>query len=401
MNFWFYYIKGYLQIKLSGIAPERFLNLCHNRGYHIWNIHYDQGCYTCCMLLSDFREIRPLARKTCTRVRIVSRCGVPFWMRYHWKRKGAIIGITLFFVLLYVMSDYLWAIDIQGNKRYTDDTLLQFIYSTGISHGMKHDAIACEELEKAIRNQYNDITWVSARIDGTRLVVQVKENDTNLSEVIEDHTPADLVADADGVIRSIITRAGTPLVHAGDEVKKGDVLISGLITIYNDYGDPAFWHETRADGDIILEYSAYYEKTISRNQSRRVYYKETGRLFAAFGSWHLQILPFLPPGDQSYDRVEETHQLCLYDNFYLPVYFGTVTRRYYQMEAFRCTDEELQRQAEYMIQTDMTRLENLGVEIIQNNVTITLQENECICRGELLLWKSVGEYRNLSSEYQM
>ncbi|WP_260681203.1 sporulation protein YqfD, partial [Klebsiella pneumoniae] len=88
-------------------------------------------------------------------MRVVGRYGLPFRLRRHWKRKGAVAGITLFFVLLYMMSDYLWAIDIEGNTRYTDDTLLQFIYSTGISHGMKYDTIACEELEKAIRNQYN------------------------------------------------------------------------------------------------------------------------------------------------------------------------------------------------------------------------------------------------------
>lgn len=401
MNFWFSYIKGYVRIKLTGIAPERFLNLCHNRGYRIWNIQCEKGCYTCCMLLPELWQIRPLARKTCTRVRIASRHGLPFRLKRHWKRKGAILGITLFFALLYLMSDYLWAIDIEGNTRYTDDTLLQFIYSTGITHGMKHDAIACEELEKAIRSQYNDITWVSARIDGTRLVVQVKENDTSLSEVVKDDTPADLVSDAEGIVRSIITRAGTPVARVGDEIHQGDVLISGLITIYNDYGEPAFWHQTRADGDIILEYSTYYEKEIPRTYSRRVYYQESSRPFVVFGSWHIQGLPFFSAGDRSYDRVEESHQLCIYDNFYLPVYFGTISRRYYQMEEVRYTDEELTRKAEYAIQRDMTDLENLGVEIIQNNVTITLQENSCICQGELLLWKSVGEYRDLSSEYEM
>ena len=178
MNFWYRYISGYVRVSLEGIAPERFLNLCHNRGYAIWDIRYGKERNTCCMLLQDFLQIRPLARKTGTKVRVLHRYGAPFAMRRHWKRKGAILGITLFFVLLYLMSDHIWAIDVEGNHRYTEDTLLQFVASTGISHGMKRDAVSCEELEKAIRNQYEDITWVSARIDGTRLVVQIKENDT-------------------------------------------------------------------------------------------------------------------------------------------------------------------------------------------------------------------------------
>ena len=145
---------------------------------------------------------------------------------------------------------------------------------------------------------------------------------------MKDDTPADLVSDAEGIVRSIITRAGTPVARVGDEIHQGDVLISGLITIYNDYGEPAFWHQTRADGDIILEYSTYYEKEIPRTYSRRVYYQESSRPFVVFGSWHIQGLPFFSAGDRSYDRVEESHQLCIYDNFYLPVYFGTISRRY-------------------------------------------------------------------------
>ena len=197
MNFWYRYISGYVRVSLEGIAPERFLNLCHNRGYAIWDIQYGKERNTCCMLLQDFLQIRPLARKTGTKVRVLHRYGAPFAIRRHWKRKGAILGITLFFVLLYLMSDHIWAIDVEGNHRYTEDTLLQFVTSTGISHGMKRDAISCEDLEKAIRNQYGDITWVSARIDGTRLVVQIKENDTGVSVTAKESEPFRSLIDPD------------------------------------------------------------------------------------------------------------------------------------------------------------------------------------------------------------
>lgn len=398
MNFWYRYISGYVRVSLEGIAPERFLNLCHNRGYAIWDIQYGKERNTCCMLLQDFLQIRPLARKTGTKVRVLHRYGAPFAMRRHWKRKGAILGITLFFVLLYLMSDHIWAIDVEGNHRYTEDTLLQFVTSTGISHGMKRDAISCEDLEKAIRNQYGDITWVSARIDGTRLVVQIKENDTGVSVTAKESEPADLVADFDGKIRSIVTRTGTPMVHVGDQVQKGDVLISGLLNIYDEGGGVAATHEVRADGDIVVEYRTHYERQILRSGSRRVYDREAKRWFAMFGGWRIQLLPFLPVGEREFDRVEESGQLCLLDNFYLPVYYGRVRQRFYRKESFFYTDEQLQALAEYQIYADLSQLENLGVEIIQNNVTITLRENDCICQGELVLWKSIGTYRQVSVE---
>ena len=31
------YFRGYVHVKLTGYAPERFLNLCGNRNILIWN----------------------------------------------------------------------------------------------------------------------------------------------------------------------------------------------------------------------------------------------------------------------------------------------------------------------------------------------------------------------------
>ena len=119
-----------------------------------------------------------------------------------------------------------------------------------------------------------------------------------------------------------------------------------------------------------------------------------------FGGWRVQLLPFLPVGEREFDRVEESGQLCLLDNFYLPVYYGRVRQRFYRKESFFYTDEQLQALAEYQIYADLSQLENLGVEIIQNNVTITLRENDCICQGELVLWRTIGTYRQISAEEQ-
>ena len=45
---------------------------------------------------------------------------------------------------------------------------------------------------------------------------------------------ADLIAAHDGKVISIVTREGTPQVHAGAKVKKGDVLISGKVEVIGD-----------------------------------------------------------------------------------------------------------------------------------------------------------------------
>ena len=41
----------------------------------------------------------------------------------------------------------------------------------------------------------------------------------------------DLAAPKDGMVVSIVTRSGVPLVSAGMEVKKGDILVEGGVPI--------------------------------------------------------------------------------------------------------------------------------------------------------------------------
>ena len=64
----------------------------------------------------------------------------------------------LAFASLYVMSLFVWDIDFAGNMRYTDSYLLQFVKNEGYKPGMKISNVACDRLEKRLRNEFDDIT---------------------------------------------------------------------------------------------------------------------------------------------------------------------------------------------------------------------------------------------------
>lgn len=54
----------------------------------------------------------------------------------------------------------------------------------------------------------------------------MKNNEKKETEGINSaNLPTDLIADKNGVITSMITRKGVPMVSVGDTVKKGDLLV--------------------------------------------------------------------------------------------------------------------------------------------------------------------------------
>ena len=58
------FIRGYVQIKVWGFAPERFLNLCSSKNILLWDIRRDGDIYYMCISLSGFKQLKAIARKT-------------------------------------------------------------------------------------------------------------------------------------------------------------------------------------------------------------------------------------------------------------------------------------------------------------------------------------------------
>jgi similar to stage IV sporulation protein len=100
----FRWIRGYLLIRLKGQSPERFINLCSNRGIFLWNLQNVDGDYECYIMIKDYKKLKPVARKTGTIPLIKRRQGLPFLVQQYKSRKGFLLGILLFCFILYVLS---------------------------------------------------------------------------------------------------------------------------------------------------------------------------------------------------------------------------------------------------------------------------------------------------------
>lgn len=72
------YVRGYLQIRVSGSSVERFLNACSHRGIYLWGLRPVGQAYEMNITIKGFRQLKPVLRKTGTRVVIIKRTGLPF-----------------------------------------------------------------------------------------------------------------------------------------------------------------------------------------------------------------------------------------------------------------------------------------------------------------------------------
>lgn len=398
-----YYAYGYVKIQIYGTSPERFLNLCRHHKIQIWGLCPNQYTYEMYISVQDFKKLRTISRKTRTRIKIIEKRGVPFFVFRHRHRKLFLVSSVLCLILIFQYSSYIWDIHFSGNEKWTDSVLLEFLEELNVEPGIKKAKIDCAEIAAEIRKEYNDIVWVSVSIDGSCMKVKVKENEDTLltkkqkeTETVitkSEEMPKDIIATQDGIITNMITRQGVPLVQVGDEVKKGDILVSGRIDVKDDSAQVVDYQYCQADADIFADTEKEYKNYINRIYKEKIYLEKQERR-----KWYLSINGYtffvgtIKNNKKERKEIWRTeYQLKFGENFYLPITYGKMILKMYTEIEKSYTNEEIQQ----ILSRDFTNflhdLEKKGIQIRENSVKIRCYENYASAEGALYLNQNITE----------
>ena len=392
-----WYLKGYVRIRVSGYSPERFLNACRYKNIYIWDLKRVCGAYEMNLSASGFHRLKEIIRKTGTKVCIIRRSGLPFLFHRYRKRHILFPGFILCICLILFMTRYIWGIDIRGNLSYTDDTLKKFLASEQIKNGMKKTNVDCQKIVRDLRRTYDGIIWVSASIDGCRLVIQIKENEDGLADNSTisriNNQSTDIIADTDCTITSITTRTGIAQVKKGVQVKKGDLLVSGQIPICNDAKEITGYSPCRSDADISGETCIPYQKTLSKNYFEKEYYKSryhfiqkkeyavrAGRYMIRIGSVK-NTYPYF----EKHIFQWQFRPLNIF-----PLTFEEITVTPYRKRHKNYTKAQIRKILSEDFQNYCKEMKKKGVEIIQNDVKIYTGSETYYAKGTLKIRCSVG-----------
>lgn len=395
------WLQGYLLVRLKGMSTERFINLCSNRYIYLWNLKVNEEEYEFQIKLKDYYRLKPLARKTGTLPLVRKRYGFPFLINRYRKRSGYALGFLMFAVILYILSLFIWDINVTGGYTYTQEAMVKFLRNSDIYPGLQKKEIDCQAIEDLIRHSYNDIGWVSAEIKGTRLIVKITETNMPVPAVTATEN-CHIIAAKDCIIVRIVPRTGTPLVSIGDVVKKGDIMVSGVVDIVGDNGVLLRKEPVIADADIIGKTFYEYSDKFSLNYKEKIYTGNEKKSFSL--EFFLRKINFYRPRIPyaKYDIIGNEFTLHLNDEFYLPVSLNRNRYLEYYEENKKYTEDEAKAQAEKRLNRFIKKLEDKDVVIVENNVEIAVKGNVCTANGKLVVLESVKDFKAIDdSEWRI
>lgn len=384
---WF---RGYVRIKVWGRAPERFLNLCSHREILLWDISKKEEAYSMCISLKAFRRLKDIARKTGVRVVITERVGLPFLMPVLRARVVFCVGGIGAIVFWCVSSLFVWDIECSGNYQITDEVILGFLETQDISVGMRKSEVDIQALEKALRREFNKITWTSAKFNGTRLHISIKENDVPLKpQLIRSEGASHLIAEYDGTITSMIVRSGVPVAGIGDYVREGMILVEGKIPITAEDGTIKAYQYVEADADIMLEHIIKYNENLPHDYIQKEYTgRQKKRGFIRFGEWELKLAestPFL-----LYDSVIVEKVPFLLKKLGIPIGWGSMLSREYLNVEHSYRPEEVKTILTEKMLHFFENLSQKGVHIIEKNVRIESDGKQWVMEAEIKVEEPVN-----------
>ena len=359
------YLRGYVIIIVEGYFIEKFLNICTRRQILLWDVRVQkEQIVTMKLSIKGFKLLRPIARKTKCRVRILKKIGLPFIFNRYRRRKAFFAGAILFVALIYVMTSFIWSVEITGNKELETSQLENVLAQHGIRTGVLKYSINTDNAVTGMLLGVKDISWISIHVRGTKVKVELRER-IMVPEIVPQNVPCDIVALKDGFIKQVIATEGVEAVGEGDTVKKGQVLISGQIPLK---GEEQKYRLVHAMGTVWAR--TWYEEQVPVNLTA-VERLRTGNSInnnsLILFSWKVDIL-HKKNKFQNYTNIEVRKKLSIGEDLVFP--FEWVSVRFMEEKLVQATiNEEDAREAavENAYQKVIEQLPE-GTEIIKKNV---------------------------------
>ena len=211
---------------------NRFIKKCIDNNINLYNISYKKDKIIVLIDVKDYLKIKRL--NYYSKIRVVKYDGLLNIKKIIKDNMFYISVIFLSFIWMNLLTNYIVDIKIIHSNSGIRRLLKEELDKNNVKRFSL--AYSFEELDnitkKILADNKNNLEWVSIKKDGMKYIVRAEERIIKSEEVSD--KPRDIVASKDAYITKVISSKGNVLVRQGEYVKKGTVLISGKITLYED-----------------------------------------------------------------------------------------------------------------------------------------------------------------------
>lgn len=385
-------LRGSVRLEVEGAFPERFLNLCAQRGILFWNVEWMETTrLRLTVTRRGSRQAAALGERTLCIVTPAGRKGMPYFLARFRKRYAFWVGMGLSMAAVCVLSSFVLTIEVKGNTTVPTAQILTELRRQGLGIGTFGPGLDERTVGNKVLLQLPQLSWLSINLYGTRAEVLVREA-VEAPELVDAQEYGSVVARASGIVTRVEALTGEAVVKVGDTVLEGETLISGTVHLEGPaYSDkPEIGQiQVRASGRVYARtWRTMAAQLPLEAQVKRYTGEETnlwsvtalGRRTDFFGKGGISF--------DRYDKISRTWTLTLPGGEEMPLAVQRETCRAYELEtlavepdaAEAMLKERLMEALEEAVGEGEIVSTEFAVETENGMLTVTLQAE---CREEI------------------
>ena len=312
-----YFILGYSVLCIPRAHTEAVLNLCMHDGIVYLNGGSDGEHLRLCVR-------NPYALRLC---RLMTAAGLPYDVQKKGGlpqkllrllgRPGLLAGALCALCIVVASECFVFDIRVIGNETLTDATVKQLLAAQGFGPGTFIPSVDTDKLENRVMLASDRIAWLSVNIRGNVASVELVEQ--RLPDERPVLKPAHVVAGQSGEVVAVELYRGNVLASAGQQVKKGEILIAG---VYD--SQTTGFRFTRASGKVLARTVTEFEVEIPYEYEKKVY---TGEVLEKksinFFSFSIKVFQSTGNWGAVCDKIDIVDNCSPWPGVDLPLYLHT------------------------------------------------------------------------------
>lgn len=242
--------KLFVKIKATGDGAERIAVAAMERKIFAKNVKYvKNGCFLTIDAV-DEQKFFAISRNMCYNVERIGYTGRFAFFKKLLKSAGAVFGAAAFITFVCLCDAVVGEIVYKGDAAAFRRQIVSVLKLNGVEKG-KICKADCSSLGEKIAISTDGISYATVTKSGRRIIVDVKSDEEKLDPI--DVSKDEILSPADGKILRLNVLSGIAVVKIGDEVKKGQPIISGQYV----HDDKTI--KTYALGEAVIETKFVYE----------------------------------------------------------------------------------------------------------------------------------------------
>ncbi len=241
-------VVGYVRINFSGENLHTFLDEMKKNGIELKNIRMGKNEVFADIAGNRWKEALEISKNNAISLRVIGRFGLAMKIFVYRNRIAFFLSALIFVIFFLLNSFFVKDINITGNKYLTDNQIKTMLSECGLSTGNLTFAVKPKDLQTKMMKKCDRLSWIWIDMKGTTANVDVREK-VSKPDFYDKSYACNIVAKRDGVITNAIGMSGTVYAQVGSYVKKGELLVGGVIDS-NEFAPVRF---VRASGKVIAK----------------------------------------------------------------------------------------------------------------------------------------------------